>query len=584
MSEMLLTAKNLTYTVRNKTLLDGANLVIHRQQKIALVGKNGAGKTTLMHMLQGKLTPDHGEIIKAKDLVVAELMQTTAFAEGLSCLQALQYPDHDLSEDLCHNLLRSFDLQPDHPFKQLSGGQKRRLLLAKAMQQNPDILFLDEPTNHLDIPSIHKMLGQLKRYHGTCFFVSHDRWLITQLADTIVDLDRGQITTHPSDFATYLGNKEKAYAELAQSQQLRKAALKREEHWLQRGVTGRRKRNQGRLTKLKALRETYKAWQGPQKNLTLSGQNHQKSGKKVLDIQNLRLDRGNQTLFEDFSYTLLRGEKIGIIGGNGVGKTSLLQCLLGNLPATSGHIQYGSNLQWAYFDQHRQQLDPKASVMDNVADGQTHIKVGDQELHVMSYLKQFLFSGAQAQGSILHLSGGEKNRLMLAKCLAKPANILVLDEPTNDLDIATLEVLEAFLVDYPGTVLIISHDQMFLDHIITQAWLMQGDGRITCCDGHLAAWQDTICKPTSKSKKTTPSPRPQPKPKKRSYHQMKRLEVIPQRIEDTEAKLNALYAQSQQPNFYQQSPEILKAHQATCDQLTQSLEALYDEWSDLEGD
>ncbi len=582
MPDVLLTAKNLTHTFRNTNVLDGANLVIHRQQKIALVGKNGAGKTTLMQILQGKQHPDQGEIIKAKDLSMAALMQTAAFAEGLSCLQALQHPNHPLSEANCHNILNAFSLSPDHPFKALSGGQKRRLLLAKAMQQAPDILFLDEPTNHLDIPTIHKMLGQLKRFHGTCFFVSHDRWLIEQLADTIVDLDRGQITTHPGNFATYLSNKEKAYAELVHQQHLRKAALKREEHWLQRGVTGRRKRNQGRLTKLKALRDTYKTWQGPQKNLAISGQHHEKSGKKVLDIQNLQLDRGDKTLLQDFNHTVLRGEKIGIIGGNGVGKTSLLQCLMGNLPPTAGHVEYGSNLQWAYFDQHRQQLDPTLSVMDNVADGQTHIKIGTQEMHVMSYLKQFLFSGAQAQGSIQHLSGGEKNRLMLAKCLAKPANMLILDEPTNDLDIATLEVLEAFMVDYSGTVLIISHDQMFLDHIITQAWLMQGDGRIECCDGQLSAWQHKLCPPTTKRRKTTPTPTAKPKSKKLSYHQTRRLAALPQLIEDTEAQLNTLYDQSQQPDFYQQPPETLKAHQTAYTELEHTLQGLFDEWSSLE--
>ena len=611
----LLSLNNLSFTYSKPNLLEGITLHIERGERIGLVGRNGAGKSTLMKLISGMIRPDNGSVDLQSEAKIARLDQEVpqggarsayevasdgfgplgkAIAdyrnigrkmhEGLPLTRAEEMAYEKASQDLADadewsgadrldDLLTEMQLPADMPFASLSAGMKRRVLLAAAMIREPDILLLDEPTNHLDIDSIIWLQGFLKRFPGTLIFVTHDRVFLQDIANRIVEVDRGRVFDFTCNYETFLQRRDQLLAaeEVEQAQFDKKLA--EEERWIRQGVKARRTRNEGRVRVLKEMREERR--QRRQKVGTAKMQllEAERSGALVARLENVTHSFGGEPVIRDFTTTVFRGDKIGIVGPNGAGKSTLLRLLLGQLTPSEGKVRLGTNLAVGYFDQLRNQLDENQSARENISDGTDFLMINGQKRHIMGFLQDFLFSPERAQTLVQFLSGGERNRLLLAKMMSKPANILVLDEPTNDLDAETLELLEDMLPAFPGTVLLVSHDRAFLNNVATSTIVFEGDGNIGEYDGGYDDWlrvkeqrelaskqaaaDSTFSKPTvsdpgagastGSSTATTPSV----KTRKMSFKEQRELEQLPEQIAQLEKRQKELQAEMAVPGFYQ---------------------------------
>ncbi len=611
-------------------LLDHIELQIEPGERLCLVGRNGAGKSTLLKVIAGDIPLDDGRRIHLQDLKIARLeqdppqsSQQSVFdyvAEGLSGVGALLQHYHlqsiavaqdaseqnirtlsRLQEELDHlngwqfdtrirQVLSMLNLDPEASLQQLSGGWLRKVAFARALASAPDLLLLDEPTNHLDIAAIDWLESFLAEFKGAIVFISHDREFIHRLATRIIDLDRGQISSWPGNYDQYLAGKEEALRveELQQAEFDKKLA--QEEVWIRQGIKARRTRNEGRVRALKALRRERQERRDVQGTARLQVDEAQRSGKLVFEAEHLGFDIAERTLINDFTFQVLRGDKIALIGPNGCGKTTLIKLLLGQLQPMRGSLRCGTKLDVAYFDQYRQQLDPDKTVVDNLAEGKSEVEVAGRRRHVLGYLQDFLFEPKRALTPVRALSGGEKNRLLLARLFLKPCNLLILDEPTNDLDIETLELLEDLLAEYQATLLLVSHDRRFIDNTVTHSWYFEGDGRIT---EYVGGYGDLMVsrqqmKPAvipSKAKKTAESaqtPSVAKKGRKLSYKLQMELDALPSRLESLEQQLTDYQQQVNSADFFSQgndeTQKVLAALQACEDEL----ETAFLRWEELE--
>ena len=624
----LITLNDVDYGVGGPLLLEGVDLAIETGERIALIGRNGAGKSTLLKLLAGDLQPDDGDIRVADGVRVARLEQEVppgaqgdvfdVVAQGLGELGAWLAEFHHLShavevdttalaavqarienahgwslEQRVEETLTRLGLDGDAVFAGLSGGLKRRVLLARALVAQPDLLLLDEPTNHLDIAAIDWLEGFLKAWPGTVVFVTHDRRFLRALATRIVEIDRGQVTSWPGDWANYERRREERLNAQAQESARFDKLLAQEEVWIRQGIKARRTRDEGRVRRLEAMRRERSQRRELAGNVRMDVAQGEASGRKVIEAKEVAFAYDGRPVVRDLTTTIFRGDRIGLIGPNGSGKTTLLKLLLGELAPTHGSVRLGSNLQVAYFDQYRATLREDWNAIENVAEGREFIELNGRRKHVIGYLQDFLFTPERARAPITRLSGGERNRLLLARLFAQPSNLLVMDEPTNDLDVETLELLEDLLLDYAGTLLLVSHDRDFLDHVVTSTLVMEGDGRVGEFVGGYTDWlrqggqlatESAPAKAATKAAPPAPAPALPPATRRKlSYKDTRELEQLPARIEALEARLAELTARSGDPAFYQREPGAITAHNAELAQVQVELDAAYARWAELEG-
>jgi ABC transport system ATP-binding/permease protein len=590
----LISAQNLSLAFGGRPLLDGVSLRIQRGERIGLLGRNGEGKSSLLHLLVGARPPDAGEVLLASGVNVALMEQQTPSNEsrlvGELVGERLSRPEHgDHPVERVCSLLR---LDPAASFHTLSGGQQRRVLLGRALVAEPDVLLLDEPTNHLDIESIVWLESFLARFAGSLLFVSHDRAFLRRLATRILELDRGRLRSWTCGYETFLERKEAELAAEEKAWARRDKKLAQEEDWIRQGIKARRTRNEGRVRALERLRAERAARRTRSGEVRLSIQTAERSGTKVVAAKGVGFGyTGQPSLLRDFAVTIRRGDKIGIIGPNGCGKTTLLHVLLGMTPPRSGTVKHGTTLEVGYFDQHRHELDGERTVQDSVADGREYVMIDGGRKHILGYLQDFLFSPDRARQPVSSLSGGERNRLLLARLFVRPSNVLVLDEPTNDLDAETLELLEARLVDYPGTVLVVSHDREFLDNLCTATLVFEGGGTVREYPGGYSDWQRvrqaaTASAPPDPTPRPVPAPRAgnpaAPRPRKLSNREREEYAALPRRIEQLEAELEALHQQMADPAFFRKESDAIKQVTERLQSLAHEIEAAFTRWAELE--
>ncbi len=617
---MLLSIRNLDYSVGGPLLLENVNLEIDHAERIALVGRNGAGKSTLLKLIAGEIEPDDGRVIPGDGIRITRLRQEvpnqasgTVFdqvAEGLGELGSLLAEFHHLATDGAHpdrlaavqarieaaggwdleqrveSILARLDLDGDAEFSALSGGMKRRVLLGQALVRQPDLLLLDEPTNHLDIEAIEWLEDFLRGFPGSLVFVTHDRRFLKNLATRIVEIDRGQVTSWPGDWDNYLRRvEERLHAEELENQRFDKQ-LAEEEVWIRQGIKARRTRNEGRVRALKKMRRERAERRERVGQANIQVATAGKSGRKVIEVSNIDFAWGDQVIVRDFSTLILRGDRIGLIGPNGSGKTTLLKLLLGELQPERGEVRPGTGLEIAYFDQQRAVLRDDWTAAENVAEGRDFVEMDGQRKHIIGYLQDFLFTPERARAPITRLSGGERNRLLLARLFARPSNLLVMDEPTNDLDVETLELLEERLAEYPGTLLLVSHDREFMDNVVTSTLVMEGKGQVGEYVGGYSDWlrQRPDPAPPSVTPETTkPKPaRKKPTPAKLSYKLARELEQLPEKVEALEAEIERIGERLNDPDFYRQAPEEIARINAKARDLQQELDQAYQRWEALE--
>lgn len=593
----LLTIRELTIGFRGPSLLDGVSCTIEPGQRIGLLGRNGAGKTTFMRLLSGQVESDHGEIIRAPGVKVALLQQDVpqdvqgtiaeVVAQGLPRVDA---DDHDAvwkGEHQLEQILTKMSLDGAARFEALSSGMKRRVLLAQALVAQPDLLLLDEPTNHLDIEAITWLEDFLARWSGAYLFVTHDRAFLRRLATRILEVDRGKLFDWSCDYDTFLTRKEEALAAEEKQNALFDKKLAIEEVWIRTGIKARRTRNEGRVRALEAMRRTRQQRRTSPGKVKLEIQEAERSGVLVAEVEDVSFEYPGRVILKDFSTTILRGDKLGIIGPNGAGKTTLLRVLLGQLPPQSGRVKLGTNLQIAYFDQLRAQLGEEQTVQEAVGDGYETIFLNGQSRHIIGYLQDFLFSPERARTQVKFLSGGERNRVLLAKLFAKPANVLVLDEPTNDLDSETLEMLEERLVQFDGTVLMVSHDRAFLNNVVTSTLVFEPAGIKEYVGGY-DDWlrqrtpEPAIAVPAAREEKPAKATSGTEKKRRRSYKEQKELTELPAKIEALEAAIAELHTTMGDPTFYQKGKDIIAKSQQALKQHETDLATAYQRWEELE--
>ncbi|MFK7770090.1 MAG: ATP-binding cassette domain-containing protein [Mariniblastus sp.] len=600
----LVTIRDLTIGFRGPALLNSVDCQIEPGQRIGLLGRNGAGKTTLMKILCGDVQPDSGSVIVAPGSHIAKLSQdvpqdieSSIFDLVSQGLRGEELPEEEqwrIQNDV-EQILSRMDLDGSGRFETLSSGMKRRVLLAQALVSKPDLLLLDEPTNHLDIDAIDWLENFLLKFNASLMFVTHDRMFLRKLATRILEIDRGRIFDWSCDYDTFLKRKEDALATEEKQNALFDKRLAEEEVWIRKGIKARRTRNEGRVRALKAMREERSDRRGKLGTSNLTIQEGQRSGNLIIEATDISFGYEDHSIFKDFSTTIMREDKVGIIGRNGAGKTTLLKALLGQLEPTSGKIKLGTNLQIAYFDQLRAQLDEEGTVQENVGEGSDAIMIGDVKKHVLGYLQDFLFAPDRARTQVKFLSGGERNRILLAKLFAKPANVIVLDEPTNDLDAETLELLEEKLVGFQGTVLMVSHDRSFLNNVVTSTIVFEEDGLNEYVGGY-DDWQhqtaskrpSAVAKKKGKSKKGSKNSKggsnksTDDKPRKLNFNEKKELEKLPGQIETLEAKISEMHTAMGQPGFYQKPKEEIAEVQDKLSKLDAELKTIYARWEVLE--
>jgi ATP-binding cassette subfamily F protein uup len=626
----LVSLKSVQHGYGGPPLLEDVSIAIGEGERVCLVGRNGEGKSTLMKIIAGDIRPDSGEISRNRNLVMARLsqevpqgLQGTVFdvvasalgekavlikeyhhvvslvavdpsAENLERLSSVQ---HELEnqdgwklEQEVEQVISRLSLPADSQISSLSGGLKRRVLLAQALVNSPDLLLLDEPTNHLDLASIDWMEKFLLDWKGALLFITHDRQFLKRLATRIIELDRGRATDWPGDYDNYLRRREERLHAEAKANERFDKKLAQEEVWIRQGIKARRTRNEGRVRALKAMRDTYQQRRQQQGQARLQMQKAELSGKIVIDLENVSYSWDSKPIIRDFSLTILRGDRIGIIGPNGAGKSTLLNLMLGRLTPQSGKVEAGSQLEVVFFDQLRDLIRDEATVLDNVAEGSDQVVINGKPRHIMSYLQDFLFTPDRARQPASALSGGERNRLLLAKLFLKPSNLLVLDEPTNDLDVETLELLEELLSEYAGTLLLVSHDRQFLDNVVTATLVLEGNGRVGNYVGGYSDWENWRKQQQSKEAKVLKQERPlsakaeraAEKPKKLSYKLQRELDELPVQLESHETLQAELTEKLSDPGLYRDKPAEVTRLQQQLEQVESELQALYDRWEELE--
>jgi ATP-binding cassette subfamily F protein uup len=622
----LLSFDRVSIAFGRHALLDEASFQIDAGERVCLIGRNGAGKSTLLKIVHGEVMTDSGEIWRQPGLSIARLAQdlpgvddasvydvvatglasvgrllaefhhvSHAVAEDASQMKRMEVLQHEI--DTCNGwtlgqrvdaMLARLELPADARIGELSGGWRRRVALAQALVSNPDLLLLDEPTNHLDIELIQWLEEQLVELRGGVLFVTHDRALLTRLATRIVELDRGVLTSWACDYPTFLTKKAAALEEELRHAALFDKKLAQEEVWIRQGIKARRTRNEGRVRALLALREERAARREVEGKVRLALDEGRGSGKLVAEAQHASYawPGSDAPVLRNFSLRIMRGDRIGLVGPNGVGKTTLLRLLLGQLAPSSGQVRLGARLEIAYYDQLRAALEFEKTVIENLAEGREYIEINGERRHVMGYLQDFLFSPDRARTPLKALSGGEHNRLLLARLFAQPANLLVLDEPTNDLDLETLELLEELLIDYRGTILLVSHDRAFLDNVVTSTLVFEGDGQIQEYVGGYSDWVRHRKKPIAVTTRPVVEPvksvAAKSKPRKLGFKQARELEQLPAKIESLEAEQAELLRRLGEPGFYKESAaEQARIHERIA-ALVGELEIAYAHWSELE--
>lgn len=576
----LVTLRNIHYSIAQHHLLDGVDCQIERGERIALIGRNGTGKTSLLKIINREIEPDDGKIDYQTGSQIAQLMQEVPVDYHGSVFDIVAKERKHIDEThLIDKAISIFDLDPKAEFSKLSGGLKRRVLLAKALVCEPDLLLLDEPTNHLDIDAIIWLEKFLQGYQGTILFITHDRAFLQKLATRIIELDRGKLTSWPGNYQKYLTDKQHALVVEERDFAKFDKKLSQEETWIRQGIKARRTRNEGRVRALKKLREQRAKRREKVGNVKLDLQQAEKSGKNVIQAKNLCVDLDGKTIINNLSISLLRGDKLGIVGPNGCGKTTLIKCLLGDIPASSGQCEHGANLQITFFDQMRSQLNEEDNVRDNVGEGSDQVTINGRSRHIMSYLQDFLFTPERANSLVKSLSGGERNRVLLAKLFTKPANVLVLDEPTNDLDIETLELLESLLVEFTGTIILVSHDREFLNNVVTSCLVYLGNGEFKEIIGD---YDDYVKEVKQRQKTATKKITPKTKAKKLSYHEQRELDALPAKIEALEAALDKAQAEVTNPEFYNQPQEQVAKVMKQLSEMETALQETYARWQHLE--
>ena len=624
----LISFDHLTIAFGAEKLLDGASFQLDAGERVCLIGRNGAGKTTLLRLLAGEIQPDGGELWRQPGLRVATLAQelpadtaATVFeivAGGLELgglLAAYHEAAHRLShadnaedlremERLQHELeardgwrwqqrvetvISRLQLPADTPLSELSGGWRRRVLLGQALVREPDVLLLDEPTNHLDLETIQWLENELLEFRGGLLFVTHDRTLLQRLATRLLELDRGVLTSWPGDYAAFLEKKAALLEVEARHSAKFDKNLAQEEVWIRQGIKARRTRNEGRVRALYALREERRQRREQMGKASFGMEQAELSGKLVIEAKNVRYAWQDEPLIRSFSTRIMRGDRIGLIGPNGSGKTTLLNLLLGRLAPDAGEVKHGTKLEIAYFDQLREHLDPEQTVLDSVAGGRESLEINGQRRHIIGYLGDFLFTPQRVRSPVKSLSGGERNRLLLARLFTQPANLLVMDEPTNDLDLETLELLEELLLEYTGTLLLVSHDRTFLDNVVTSCIVFESDGIREYVGGYTDWLRQRAVPEPAPIAKPKPVPVTAPKAPKSaiasgrlSYNERRELEQLPARIEQLEQRQQQLHDLTADPAFYKQDATTVAARMEELKALEAELEACYGRWEALE--
>ncbi|HUP41313.1 MAG TPA: ATP-binding cassette domain-containing protein [Vicinamibacterales bacterium] len=597
-------------------LLDDASLLIEAGERVCIIGRNGTGKSTLLRIIGGEVIPDAGTVWRQPGVRVARLEQDVPLSTDrpVRDVVAEGFKDHshvedwhvDISVDM---VIDRLDLPGDAIVSTLSGGWRRRVLLARALVAQPDVLLLDEPTNHLDIEAMMWLESFLADYRGAVIFVTHDRAFLQRVATRIVELDRGRLTSWPGNYETFLDKKEAWLANEQIAHEKFDKKLAQEEAWLRQGIKARRTRDEGRVKALMEMRKERADRRGHVGQVQLQADSAERSGKLVFEAKGVSKSFGDRTVVRDASFRVIRKDRIGLIGPNGSGKTTLLRMLMGELAPDAGEIRRGTNVQIAYYDQQREQLDPERTVFDTVGEGNDTVTVNGKTQHVHGYLRDFLFPPERALSPVKALSGGERNRLLLARLLTRPMNVLVLDEPTNDLDIETLELLESYLVDWPGTLLLVSHDRAFIDHVVTSTLVFEGEGKV---QEYVGGYEDWL-----RQRNTNKTPAKQPasgavgldrdavgldrdalgldrdavgldfsrapaKKKKLSFKEKREIEDLPKTIEQMESEQEALHAKIASPEFYKEPPDAIARALARIDELKGSLHDAYARWNELD--
>jgi len=588
----ILSLKDVNIAFGGPLILESVNLQVEAGERICIVGRNGEGKSTLMKLISGDLKPDSGEVWVRPHTRIARLNQEVpgdihgsvheVISEGLIA----NATDAWQSDHLVDKLIQQMELDGQSTFSLLSAGMKRRVLLARQLAGDPDLLLLDEPTNHLDIPSIQWLETFLQRYKKTLIFITHDRVFLQALSKRILEVDRGRLSDWDCDYRNYLTRKEALLENEAKENALFDKRLAEEEVWVRRGIKARRKRSQARIRKLKDMREERRNRRLQKGTANLQLQEAEASGKIVMRAKNVSFNYDDTSIIQDFSATILRGDRIGVIGPNGAGKSTLIQLLLGKLFPQSGDISHGVRLQTVFFEQLRGQLNDEESVQESIGEGKDMIEINGGKRHVISYLQDFLFTPEQARSPVSTLSGGERNRLLLARMFTRPSNLLIMDEPTNDLDIETLELLEEKLMEYPGTLILVSHDREFLDNVVTSTFAFEGNGFVKEYVGGYTDWlrqtKVKVPEPEVKEKPAAKSERNQTKSRKLSNKERAELEALPKKLEELEAEQESIYAQLGDPNFYQSRAAEAAELQKRLDAIKVEMEQAFERWEELE--
>ena len=589
----LFSLRNVSLAFGGPRLLDEVSLQIERGERLCLMGRNGEGKSTLLRLIRGEIEPDQGELIRQQGLVVSLLPQEVPQDRGGNVAdqvaEGLRDQGHDVpaSDHRVQAVVSRIGLDPDARFEALSSGMTRRVLLARALVTEPDVLLLDEPTNHLDIESIRWLEAFLLRWGGAIIFVTHDRVFLENLATRIVELDRGHLYDWACDYPTFLKRRDELFSAEAKQQELFDKRLAQEEMWIRKGIEARRTRNEGRVRALKAMREARRQRRDRQGIARIQAQEAERSGALVIEAKSVSFGYQDRLVIRNLSTMILRGDKVGIIGANASGKTTLIRLLLGELPLRTGTIRHGARLEIAYFDQLKATLDENKTVQQNISDYDT-IPINGQPRHIISYLEDFLFPPERSRSLVKVLSGGERSRLLLARLFTKPSNLLVLDEPTNDLDLETLELLESLLVEYQGTVLLVSHDRAFLNDVVTSTLAIEPDGQIGEYDGGYDDYlrqrpeQMTIESKPSITINRAPVSETVEKRKRLSFKEKREMESLPARIENLESELRDLHETIADPSFYKRDGVAIAQTKAKLAEQEQALAAAYERWQVLE--
>jgi len=607
-------------------LLDAVDFVVRRGDRIGLLGRNGEGKTTLLKVINGEVVPESGERWVRQGTKISYLDQSLppaderdvydVVAHGLAGvgdllaqyhhaivagdMKALERTQHELEskdgwrlQQRVDTVISQLQLPGEATMASLSGGWRRRVALGQALVSEPDILLLDEPTNHLDIPTIEWLEKQLQAYQGTVMFITHDRAFLQKVATSIVELDRGKLSVWEGSYQRFLTFREQQLEAEERENTLFDKRLAEEEKWIRQGIKARRTRNEGRVRALKAMREERRQRREVTGRADFGMESAERSGKRVVELEHVSRSFDGNKVIDDFSTLIKRGDRIGIVGANGAGKSTLIKILLGELAPDSGSVKLGTRLEIAYFDQQRAHLDPGKNLIDNVCGGQDFIEINGRKRHAISYLGDFLFAPDRVRMPVSALSGGEQNRAILAKLFSKPANLLVLDEPTNDLDVETLELLEEILLEFDGTVLLVSHDREFMDNVVTSIFVLDGDGRVAEYVGGYSSWVEKGGRLTAleqqgdrmekKARQVSGQPDQKPRSKKLSYKDQRELDALPSIIEQLEQRMETLQAEIASPGFYQGEYSETQVIMEQLAEAQSELETAFRRWQELEG-